>query len=33
VVEAARELREHGTYGYWDLATSGRTAARAAFAP
>jgi 2-methylisocitrate lyase-like PEP mutase family enzyme len=33
VVEAARELRERGTYGYWDLATTGRTAARAAFAP
>jgi 2-methylisocitrate lyase-like PEP mutase family enzyme len=32
VVAAARELREQGTYGYWDLATSGRTAARAAFA-
>jgi 2-methylisocitrate lyase-like PEP mutase family enzyme len=31
VVQAARELREQGTYGYWDLATAGRIAARAAF--
>ena len=32
VVEAARELRERGTYGYWDLAGPGSRAARAAFA-
>jgi 2-methylisocitrate lyase-like PEP mutase family enzyme len=31
VVEAARELREEGTYGYWDLAGPGSRAARAAF--
>jgi 2-methylisocitrate lyase-like PEP mutase family enzyme len=30
VTDAARELIEHGTYGYWDLGRSGR-AARAAF--
>ena len=31
VVEAARELREDGTYGFWDLARPGVDAARAAF--
>ncbi|HET9600548.1 MAG TPA: isocitrate lyase/phosphoenolpyruvate mutase family protein [Acidimicrobiales bacterium] len=31
-VEAARELQEQGTYGYWSLASSGATAVRAAFA-
>jgi 2-methylisocitrate lyase-like PEP mutase family enzyme len=31
VVEAARELREHGTYGFWATAGPGATAARAAF--
>ena len=31
-VEAARELQEQGTYGYWTLASSGATAVRAAFA-
>ena len=31
VVEAARELREEGTYGYWRLAGAGSKAARAAF--
>jgi 2-methylisocitrate lyase-like PEP mutase family enzyme len=31
VVEAATELREAGTYGYWDHARSGADAARAAF--
>jgi 2-methylisocitrate lyase-like PEP mutase family enzyme len=31
VVDAARELREDGTYGYWDRASSGAKAARAAF--
>jgi 2-methylisocitrate lyase-like PEP mutase family enzyme len=31
VTEAARELREEGTFGYWALATPGATAARAAF--
>ena len=31
VVEAARELREQGSYGFLDLARSGRSAARAAF--
>ncbi|HVB44306.1 MAG TPA: isocitrate lyase/phosphoenolpyruvate mutase family protein [Streptosporangiaceae bacterium] len=33
VVQAARELREQGTYGYWHLARPGSAAARAAFAP
>lgn len=32
VVEAATELRDHGTYGYWDRARAGVRAARAAFA-
>lgn len=32
VVEAARELREQGTYGYWDRAKAGSAAARVAFA-
>jgi len=31
VVEAARELREHGTYGYWQLARAGSAAGRPAF--
>jgi len=31
VVEAARELREEGTYGYWASAGAGAKAARAAF--
>ena len=31
VVTAARELLEQGTYGYWDVAGPGATAARAAF--
>ncbi len=31
VVEAARELREAGTYGYWERAAAGGTASRAAF--
>ena len=31
-VEAARELQEQGTYGYWSLASTGATAVRAAFA-
>jgi len=31
VVEAARELREEGTYGFWKLAGPGSKAARAAF--
>ncbi|HEV7804291.1 MAG TPA: isocitrate lyase/phosphoenolpyruvate mutase family protein [Solirubrobacteraceae bacterium] len=31
VVEAARELREQGTYGYWQRARAGADAARAAF--
>jgi 2-methylisocitrate lyase-like PEP mutase family enzyme len=31
VVEAARELREDGSYGFLDLARSGRSAVRAAF--
>ena len=31
VVEAATELREHGTYGYWKRVASGAKAARAAF--
>ncbi len=31
VVEAARELREDGSYGFLDLAKSGRSAVRAAF--
>jgi 2-methylisocitrate lyase-like PEP mutase family enzyme len=33
VVEAAEELREHGTYGFWDRARVGGRAARAAFSP
>ncbi len=32
VVEAARELSEHGTYGFMDGAAAGAKAARAAFA-
>ena len=32
VVEAARELREDGTYGFWSLAGAGGKAVRAAFA-
>jgi 2-methylisocitrate lyase-like PEP mutase family enzyme len=31
VVEAARELREQGTYGFWDRTAVGAKAARAAF--
>ncbi|MGP0030754.1 MAG: isocitrate lyase/phosphoenolpyruvate mutase family protein [Acidimicrobiales bacterium] len=31
VVDAATELREQGTYGYWDLTTRGGRAVRAAF--
>ena len=31
LAEAGRELREHGTYGYWELARPGSAAARAAF--
>jgi 2-methylisocitrate lyase-like PEP mutase family enzyme len=31
VVEAANELREQGTYGYWDLTKVGGRAVRAAF--
>jgi len=31
VVDAARELLDHGTYGYWPGAAAGRDAARAAF--
>jgi 2-methylisocitrate lyase-like PEP mutase family enzyme len=31
VVEAARELREEGTYGFWERAAVGAKAARAAF--
>lgn len=31
VVEAARELREEGTYGFWQVAGAGATAARTAF--
>ena len=31
VVDAATELREHGTYGYRDLVVKGVKAARAAF--
>jgi 2-methylisocitrate lyase-like PEP mutase family enzyme len=31
VAQAAQELREGGTYGYWDLAAVGAKAARAAF--
>ena len=32
VVEAAAELREAGTYGFWERAKVGAKAARAAFA-
>jgi 2-methylisocitrate lyase-like PEP mutase family enzyme len=31
VAQAAGELRDHGTYGYWEQAGSGSAAARAAF--
>jgi len=31
LVDAATELKEHGTYGYWDLTKSGGRAVRAAF--
>jgi hypothetical protein len=31
VVEAATELREHGTFGYWDRAGTGARVARPAF--
>ena len=31
LAHAARELREHGSYSYWDTARSGAAAARAAF--
>jgi 2-methylisocitrate lyase-like PEP mutase family enzyme len=31
LVEAGRELQEHGTYGFWDRAGPGANAARAAF--
>ena len=31
LAEAGRELRDHGTYGYWELARPGSAAARAAF--
>ena len=31
VVEGARELREQGTYGFWDRAGAGSRAARTAF--
>jgi 2-methylisocitrate lyase-like PEP mutase family enzyme len=31
VVEAARELREQGTYGFWKLAGAGSSGARSAF--
>jgi hypothetical protein len=33
VVEAATELREAGTYGFWDRARPGADAARSAFGP
>jgi 2-methylisocitrate lyase-like PEP mutase family enzyme len=33
VVEAARELLEDGTFGYWERAGPGATAARSAFTP
>jgi len=33
VVEASRELQEHGTYGFIDRSSVGMKAARAAFAP
>lgn len=33
LVDAATELREHGTYGYWEQAGRGRAAARQAFTP
>jgi 2-methylisocitrate lyase-like PEP mutase family enzyme len=31
LVQASRELLEHGSYGYWELARPGTAAARAAF--
>lgn len=33
VVEAARELQDQGTYGFWERAGVGSTAAQAAFGP
>ena len=33
LAQAARELRDQGSYGYWDRARSGGAAARAAFGP
>jgi 2-methylisocitrate lyase-like PEP mutase family enzyme len=33
LVEAGRELLDHGTYNYWNQAGPGSTAARAAFTP
>jgi 2-methylisocitrate lyase-like PEP mutase family enzyme len=33
VAQAARQLREQGSYGYWELAAAGRTAASLAFGP
>ncbi len=33
VVEAATELRQAGTFGYWDRAAAGTAAARSAFGP
>lgn len=31
LVEAGRELLEHGTYGFWQRAAIGRSAVRTAF--
>jgi hypothetical protein len=33
LVEAARELLDHGTYGYWEGAQVDRAAVRQAFGP
>jgi 2-methylisocitrate lyase-like PEP mutase family enzyme len=33
LAEAGRELLEHGSYGYWELARPGTAAARTAFTP
>jgi 2-methylisocitrate lyase-like PEP mutase family enzyme len=33
LVDAGRELLDRGTYGFWQLAATGRDVARAAFAP
>jgi 2-methylisocitrate lyase-like PEP mutase family enzyme len=33
LVEAARELRDEGTYGFWELAKESRSIVRSTFGP